>query len=183
MQISITIPAYNEGENNCKLVSYLAQQQNEPLAEIIVADAGNTGETIKVAEESGVKVVVSPQKGWAAQMNYIASLTKRDISYFTHPYTFPSSLFAEDIISSVKEGYSIGRYQTKFNSLTAMKTMEEYEFIKRGRQGIKYKILSKSTLVSARKYDPNSWWRVQSGNRKIVNIYKKRSAQEEIAGG
>jgi rSAM/selenodomain-associated transferase 2 len=63
----------------------------------------------------------------------------------------------------------------------SMKVMEEYEFAKRARFYGKYKIFSKATLVSARKYDTNSWWRVQMANRKIVSMYKKGISQDEMA--
>ena len=64
--------------------------------------------------------------------------------------------------------------------IPSMKIMEEYEFAKRARLYGKYKIFPKSTLVSARKYDMNSWWRVQMANRKIVNMYKKGASQGEM---
>lgn len=66
-----------------------------------------------------------------------------------------------------------------FNS--AMKIMEEYEFVKRARLNQHYKIFSAAALVSARKYDTNSWWRVQMANRKIVRMYKQGATQQEMA--
>jgi len=62
----------------------------------------------------------------------------------------------------------------------SMKIMEEYEFAKRARLESKYKIFSKDALISARKYDMNSWWRVQMANKKIVNMYKKGASQDEM---
>ncbi len=58
--------------------------------------------------------------------------------------------------------------------------MEEYEFCVRARKYGKYKILEGETLVSARKYDTNSWLRVQLANSKIVRMYKKGASQQEI---
>ncbi len=64
---------------------------------------------------------------------------------------------------------------------SSMKIMEEYEFVKRARINHKYKIFSKVALVSARKYDTNSWWRVQMANRKIITMYKQGATQQEMA--
>lgn len=65
--------------------------------------------------------------------------------------------------------------------IASMKIMEEYEFVKRARLNRKYKIFSKATLISARKYDNNSWWRVQMANRKIVSMYHKGASQQDMA--
>ena len=58
--------------------------------------------------------------------------------------------------------------------------MEEFEFVTRARENARYKIFNKPALVSARKYDTNSWWRVQMANKKIVNMYKKGASQDEM---
>lgn len=58
--------------------------------------------------------------------------------------------------------------------------MEEFEFVPRARKLSPYKIFNKPALVSARKYDTNSWWQVQMANRKIVSMYKKGSSQNEM---
>jgi len=63
----------------------------------------------------------------------------------------------------------------------SMKIMEEYEFVQRARLNHTYKVFSNSALVSARKYDTNSWWRVQMANRKIVNMYKQGASQEQMS--
>ena len=66
-----------------------------------------------------------------------------------------------------------------FNS--TMRIMEEYEFCERVRkEGVNYKILNGAALVSARKYDTNSWLRVQMANKKIVSLYKKGASQQEM---
>lgn len=61
-----------------------------------------------------------------------------------------------------------------------MKIMEEFEFAKRARVNHKYKIFPKNALISARKYDDNSWWRVQLANRKIVKMYHNGAGQQEM---
>jgi rSAM/selenodomain-associated transferase 2 len=58
--------------------------------------------------------------------------------------------------------------------------MEEYDFVKRAGQFSRYKIFSKATQVSARKYSTNSWWQVQKANYTIVSLYKKGVSQKEL---
>ncbi len=58
--------------------------------------------------------------------------------------------------------------------------MEEFEFVPRARKNARYKIFNKPALISARKYDTNSWWRVQMANKKIISMYKKGASQEDM---
>ncbi|MEO7444675.1 MAG: TIGR04283 family arsenosugar biosynthesis glycosyltransferase [Ferruginibacter sp.] len=61
-----------------------------------------------------------------------------------------------------------------------MKIMEEYEFCKRVRLNAKYIILKKTVLVSARKYETNSWFTIQRANAAILRMYRKGATQEEM---
>lgn len=63
---------------------------------------------------------------------------------------------------------------------TSMRIMEDYEIIERAKKLAKYKILSGKVLVSARKYDTNSWLRVQKANYTIVRLYKRGASQQEM---
>ena len=58
-----------------------------------------------------------------------------------------------------------------------MLIMEDFEFTKRARKLGRYKIFNKAVLISARKYDTNSWWRVQMANKKIVDMYRTGASQ------
>lgn len=49
--------------------------------------------------------------------------------------------------------------------------MEEYEFLLRARKHTPFKIIPKDIIVSARKYDNNSWLRVQLANVIVFNMY------------
>jgi hypothetical protein len=51
--------------------------------------------------------------------------------------------------------------------------MEEYDFIKRARVKYRFAIMPKYVTVSARKYDTNSWWRVQKANLTVFRMFKK----------
>ncbi len=61
-----------------------------------------------------------------------------------------------------------------------MLIMEDYDFLKRLYQFGKFKLIQKPTLVSARKFEENSYLRVQLANLKIVSMYKKGASQIEM---
>lgn len=61
-----------------------------------------------------------------------------------------------------------------------MRIMEDFEFTKRLRKYGRYKIFNKGALISARKYDANSWWRVQMANKKMLSMYKKGASQQDM---
>ncbi|MBL0883949.1 MAG: TIGR04283 family arsenosugar biosynthesis glycosyltransferase [Chitinophagaceae bacterium] len=66
-----------------------------------------------------------------------------------------------------------------FNS--SMRIMEDYDIVTRAKStGARYKIFSSAALVSARKYDTNSWLRVQTANYTIIRMYKKGASQNEM---
>lgn len=61
-----------------------------------------------------------------------------------------------------------------------MRIMEEYEFCERARRQGRYKIMQGTALISARKYDTNSWLRVQLANARVVRMYKKGASQQAL---
>lgn len=58
--------------------------------------------------------------------------------------------------------------------------MEDYDFLERIWKQGKFKLIPKATVVSARKYDTNSWVRVQLANLKVVKMYRKGASQKEM---
>jgi rSAM/selenodomain-associated transferase 2 len=58
--------------------------------------------------------------------------------------------------------------------------MEEYDLVERAKQLARYKIFSKAAIVSIRKYQTNSWLKVQRANYKTVRLYKKGLTQPEL---
>jgi rSAM/selenodomain-associated transferase 2 len=57
--------------------------------------------------------------------------------------------------------------------------MEDYDFIIRLKKNHKFKIIQKDVVVSARKYEMNSWFRVQSSNLIIfIMFFMKRPPDE-----
>jgi rSAM/selenodomain-associated transferase 2 len=217
--ISIIIPTLNEEANIKRLIPYLQNCCVNREIEIIVADCGSTDATTAVAKSLGAKVIVSPAKGRAVQMNAGARVAKYDILYFVHADAVPPKSFFTDITDAVKAGYETGRYRTRFDSSSGLLKinafftrfdwfvsyggdqtlfvtaslfkkingydeklliMEEYDFVKRAREFARYKIFSKAALVSARKYNANTWWRVQKAHYTIVRLYKKGVSQKEL---
>lgn len=70
----VIIPTYNEATNIKTTLQKLKSQRTHATFEIVVVDGGSTDETVKIAEKYA-KVLVSPQKGKAFQLNYAASQT------------------------------------------------------------------------------------------------------------
>lgn len=62
----------------------------------------------------------------------------------------------------------------------SFKIMEEYELIRRVRRKYPFKIMPKATLISARKYDDNSYLRVQLANLIVFNMYRLGFSQERM---
>ena len=58
--------------------------------------------------------------------------------------------------------------------------MEDYDFIARLWHAGNFKLIPKPTLISARKYEQNSWLTVQLANLKIVRMYKKGASQIDM---
>lgn len=66
--------------------------------------------------------------------------------------------------------------QKMFNELNGFSEdfviMEEYEFLKRAMKSYRLKIIPKDVLVSARKYEENSYLRVQLANLIVFNMFR-----------
>lgn len=58
--------------------------------------------------------------------------------------------------------------------------MEEYDLIERAREKYSFKIIPKDVLVSARKYENNSYLKVQLANLIVFNMYRLGCSQERM---
>lgn len=114
--ISIIIPAYNEEKNIGKLIAYLKKITASDKAEIIVVDGGSRDQTAAEAEKAGVKVLRSPEKGRARQMNFGAEHTNGSVLYFLHSDTRPPKTFLNDISRELNEGSGCGCFRLRFNN-------------------------------------------------------------------
>ena len=58
--------------------------------------------------------------------------------------------------------------------------MEEYDLIERAQKKTKYTLIQKDVLVSARKYDNNSWLRVMLANTTVFTMYRLGCSQDRM---
>lgn len=114
--ISVIIPTYNEAAHIQSTIKKLRQyDEGNYIKEIIVADGGSTDDTACVAKAELVRVVISPKKGRAAQMNYGASFATQKLMYFLHADTIPPKGFTSDIANAIAKGYNAGCFMLSFD--------------------------------------------------------------------
>ena len=125
VQLSIIIPTFNEEKEIVKLLQHL---QNNSLknghTEIIIVDGGSTDETISIVSEEvkqsslTIRLISSPQKGRAYQLNFGAKNAQGKILYFLHADTIPPEGVDEIILQSVTENCQAGSFQMSFDKDT-----------------------------------------------------------------
>lgn len=114
--ISIIIPTYNEEESIAETIREIKRRDSRNLvSEIIISDGQSTDETVSVASDTGVTVVVSPNKGRSAQMNYGASLAKEEILYFLHADSIPPENYSAFISDAFQANYISGCFRLDFD--------------------------------------------------------------------
>lgn len=219
IQISIIIPTLNEGGNIGQLVEHLQEHCEGCVSDLIVSDGGSSDATVQEAEKAGAKVLISPDKGRAQQMNHGVANSSGNILWFVHADSLPPASYVADIKESLETGYNVGCYRFRFDSKkwplkvnswftrfdlefcrggdqtlfvtrdlwTELKgyrddflIMEEYEFMRRARKKSKFRIIPKDVMVSARKYDHNSYLRVNFANFVVFNMYRLGASQEKL---
>lgn len=82
--LSIIIPVFNEADQIEATILPLLENLD---LEIIVVDGGSTDQTVEIAQSLGLKVIVSPEKGRAHQMNCGARVASGEILLFLHADT------------------------------------------------------------------------------------------------
>jgi rSAM/selenodomain-associated transferase 2 len=219
MKLSVIIPTVNESEHIANLLGKLEAMESHQLREVIVVDGGSTDNTIDIAKRFGVKVLNSPQKGRAPQMNLGAQAASGDILYFVHGDTLPPDTFIRSIEKALKQDFPIGCFRYQFNSpkkilrinafFTRFKMlwcrggdqslfikkevfekmggfredyiiMEDFEFIVRAQKEYPFKIIPENMTVSARKYEENSYLRVQIANLIVFNMFRFGGSQKAM---
>ena len=116
MLLSVVIPTYNEAENIGTLLDFLIKNTPNSTTEIVVSDGGSTDNTVEIAQKYGIKVIQSPKKGRAAQMNFGVTQTSGDILQFIHADTTPPASFYTDVYEAINENYPAGCFTYRFNS-------------------------------------------------------------------
>ncbi len=114
MYLSIIIPTHNESENIGALLSFLKQNADQRLLEIIVVDAQSTDQTQAIAQQMEAKTIVSTQKSRAKQMNLGAKHASGDVLYFVHADTQPPTSYLDDISEAINQKADLGRYRCAF---------------------------------------------------------------------
>lgn len=111
--ISIIIPLYNEIDIIDKLIENLKQFKDS--CEIIFVDGGSSDGTDELIKKTH-RLVYSPKKGRANQMNYGASKSKGQILLFLHADSILSSDAIDHIDQTISSGNKVGCFKIKFNS-------------------------------------------------------------------
>jgi rSAM/selenodomain-associated transferase 2 len=112
---SIIIPTFNEGDQIAQAISNILAVNSGYDIEIIVVDGGSTDKTLEIGKQCGAIVILSKQKGRAAQMNLGASVAKYDILYFLHADSIPPNNFTAAILHSYNNGIKSGCFRLQFD--------------------------------------------------------------------
>jgi hypothetical protein len=115
LRISVIVPVFQEAVRIGDLVRYLLLHGGEALVEVIVVDSGSTDCTAAYAAQAGARVLQSPERSRAAQMNAGAGAASGEILYFVHADTMPPATFATDISETLEAGFVMGCYRYQFD--------------------------------------------------------------------
>ncbi|MBI5327641.1 MAG: TIGR04283 family arsenosugar biosynthesis glycosyltransferase [Deltaproteobacteria bacterium] len=111
MSISVIIPTLNEEDNLEHTLKSVGQD-----AEIIIADAGSSDSTIKIANGFTDKIIMS-EKGRGAQMDNGARMATGDIFLFLHADTRLPDGWMEKVAEALKDAKVVGGgFRLKINS-------------------------------------------------------------------
>jgi len=83
--ISVVIPTLNEAA--CLGATLEAVFSTAPASEVIVVDGGSDDATPAIAMAAGARVLLSPERGRAAQLNHGAAAAHGDVLLFLHADT------------------------------------------------------------------------------------------------
>lgn len=72
-----------------------------------------------------------------------------------------------------KDFLKVGKFRENYQ------IMEDFEFIIRAKKVLKFKIIPKNVIVSARKYKTNSYLRVQKANLKVMRMFLSGKASQQ----
>lgn len=115
MKISVIIPAYNEADTIGETLASVEQYSSGLLQEVIVVDGGSEDATSEQVSQTNARLVHSPDKGRAIQMNHGAKVAGGEILYFLHADTVPPEDFDKTILESVRNGAKAGCFRLSFD--------------------------------------------------------------------
>lgn len=116
MKLSVIIPAYNEEDFITDTIGAVQKNSGELLHEILVVDGNSTDKTFVQAEAAGARIITSPQKGRAAQMNYGAEQAQGEILYFLHADSKPPADFDREVNHAIDDGFDSGCFRLAFDA-------------------------------------------------------------------
>lgn len=141
--LSIIIPTYNEEDHIGKIIAYIRQQANaELITEILVVDGGSTDDTVFITKKLDCTLLIAPQKGRAAQMNFAAKTAAAPVLYFLHADSFPPpnfiSLISKELIKGTEAGCFYLRFDHRhwFINTVALLTRLNTQYIRFGDQSL-----------------------------------------------
>jgi rSAM/selenodomain-associated transferase 2 len=124
--VSVIIPTYNEAINLEKVKQFYINALQNKNIELIIVDGNSNDNTITIAKTFATKVVQSPVKSRAAQMNYGASIANGTILYFVHADVIPHKDFYLHINDSLQKNIHLGCYRYIFDSNSKMLRFNAY---------------------------------------------------------
>jgi glycosyltransferase involved in cell wall biosynthesis len=114
MKVSIIIPTNNEEKYIADILQFIrANTRSENIEDIIIVDAFNRKNLVKVAEKEHAKLYMVRNADYHFCLDAGAFESKGDILYFIKPGCFPPSNFDERIIHAVKTKYLTGGFLVK----------------------------------------------------------------------
>lgn len=181
--VSVVIRAFNEGQHLGRLISGLNQQTVQP-DEIIVVDSGSTDDTVKIALDSGCRVVNIPKEefSFGRSLNYGCDTATGDILLIVSAHVYPiHDTYLEHIIrpfedgvTDVSYGRQIGDHRTKFSESRIMLQWFPEESI--WDQGHPF---SNNANAAVRR----STWASHRYNEELTGLEDLEFANRVIAGG
>lgn len=126
--------------------------------------ANDIMESIEKGSEMGRYLSTYKSKSWLLKLN----------AYFSRFDLFAGMGGDQTLFITKKLFISTGGFNKN------MAIMEDFEFCTRARKAGRYKVIHKKVLISARKYQKNTWLTVQIANYTIVKMYKNGASQEAM---
>lgn len=124
--ISIIIPVVDEAAIIARAVLQFTQHTHGSLLEVIVVDGGSNDQSKEIALGAGAKLIESPKRNRAAQMNLGARSAKFPLLYFVHADVQVPQSFFDDIFLSISQGFESGCYRSNFESYPGLMRLNAY---------------------------------------------------------
>ena len=113
IKLSVIIPVLNEAKTIARTLDNLQKTG----VEIIIVDGGSTDQTVEIAQNMGVKTILSPEPGRSMQMNTGAKYATGDILLFLHADTKLPLNYLQCVEETLKKPNTIaGAFSLKIKS-------------------------------------------------------------------